>query len=94
MKKCHACGEPWVGSPGSPPGRNEACEKCGGDLYCCLNCKFYDPAVHHECLSHTAEYTRDKEKGNTCDEFQFSEKEKGGGADPGDMKKKWNDFFK
>ena len=96
MERCHACGEPWEGTPGSQPGRNETCPKCGADLHCCLNCKLYDPASHHECRSSTTEYVKDKDKRNFCDEFEFLEKSGGGGGSSSkdDMDKKWKDLFK
>ncbi len=97
MKKCHACGAAWEGTPGSQPGRGEACTKCGADLHCCRNCRHYDPSAHHECRSSTTEYVKDKEKRNFCDEFEFSEKGTGGGGEnrpPDDMDQKWKNLFK
>lgn len=95
MKKCHSCGEVWEGSPGSQPGRNETCPKCGSDLHCCLNCRLYDSSAANQCLSRTTEAVRDKDKRNFCDEFEFSAKGSGGGAGPADdMEKKWKDLFK
>jgi hypothetical protein len=39
-------------------------------MHACLNCRHYDPAVHHECrASATAEVVADKEKFNFCEEF-------------------------
>ena len=96
-KNCHSCGETWEGSPGSQPGKSEACPKCGADLHCCLNCRFYDPSAHHECRSSTTEHVRDKEKRNYCDEFEFGHNGgiDGGGSTPqDDLSKKWNDLFK
>ncbi len=93
MKKCHACGEMWESSPGTQPGRNEICAKCGADLHCCLNCGLHDVSLHNQCSSHSTEYVKDKEKRNFCDEFEFSSK--GGGNNPGGgMEEKWKDLFK
>lgn len=96
MKKCHACGEPWEGSPGSQPGKGEVCPKCGADLYCCLNCQLYDPSASHECASRTTEPVANKEKRNFCEEFIFSPKNAGGKgkSSGGDMESKWKDLFK
>jgi len=93
MKKCHACGEEWGGSPGSQPGREETCSKCGADLHCCLNCKLYDPSASRQCTSRTTEYVKDKEKRNFCEEFEFASKGAGRPAPGGDMDKKWKDLF-
>jgi hypothetical protein len=95
MKKCHACGAAWDGSPGTQPGRNETCSRCGTDVHCCLNCRLYDPAAANECLSRTTEAVRDKARRNFCDEFEFTAKGSGdGGSAGGDMEKKWDDLFK
>jgi hypothetical protein len=95
MKNCHACQEPWEGSPGSQPGRNETCGKCGADLHCCLNCRLYDPSASNQCQSRTTERVGDKAKRNFCDEFEFAgEKRGGGGSASGDMEGKWKDLFK
>lgn len=96
MKKCNACGEVWEGAPGSRPGRNEICGKCGADLHCCLNCRLYDPSAANQCLSRTTEPVRDKNGRNFCDEFEFSSKGSGGGGHPpkDDMESKWKDLFK
>jgi hypothetical protein len=96
MKKCHQCGEPWEGTPGAQPGRNETCAKCGADLHCCLNCKLYDASAHNQCLSRTTEFVKDKDRRNFCDEFEFASKGGGKGpssADKGDMEDKWKDLF-
>ncbi len=50
--------------------------KCGYDLYCCLNCKLYDPRAPNQCKSPTTELVLDKEKANFCDEFEFAEDRK------------------
>jgi hypothetical protein len=97
MKQCHACGEAWEGSPGSQPGRNETCAKCGADLHCCLNCRLHDPSLHNECSSRTTETVKDKEKRNFCDEFEFASKAGGknsGNGDKGGLEEKWKDLFK
>ncbi len=97
MKACHACGEPWEGSPGSQPGKNETCPKCDADLHVCLNCRHYDPSCHNECRSRTAERVVDKDRHNACDEFQFADKGPGSpgpsGGSKGDMDKKWKELF-
>ena len=99
MKACHACGEPWEGSAGSQPGKNETCGKCDADLHTCLNCRHHDPSVKNECRSRTAEPVKDKDRHNHCDEFQFADKGLGspqssGGGSKNEMEKKWNDLFK
>jgi hypothetical protein len=95
MKHCHACKASWEGSPGSQPGRNETCGKCGADVHVCLNCRLYDPGSSNECRSSTTERVRDKDKRNFCDEFEFADKGSvGGPKPPDDVKKKWDDLFK
>jgi len=97
MKTCHSCKAAWDGPPGTQPGRNETCGKCGTDLHVCLNCLLYDPSAHNACRSRTTEPVKDKDKRNFCDEFEFSMKGPGGGnggPSKGDMESKWKDLFK
>jgi hypothetical protein len=97
MKKCHACGAVWDGSPGTPPGRNETCASCGADLHVCLNCKLYDPSASRQCSSSTTEAVKDKQKRNFCDEFEFTSQAGGRGSqgeNKVDMEGKWKDLFK
>ncbi len=94
MKKCHACGEPWEGFPGTQPGREESCEKCGAYLHCCLNCRHHSPTAHHECMSSTTEYVQNKEGKNFCEEFEFTGKGQGGSTgSKNDMEDKWKNIF-
>ncbi|HET9870946.1 MAG TPA: hypothetical protein VFR02_10690 [bacterium] len=93
MKLCHACKTPWDGAPGTQPGRNETCSRCGADLHVCLNCRLYDPACANECRSSTTERVRDKDKRNFCDEFELAARAPGGSDPLEDRKKKWDDLF-
>ena len=52
-----------------PIGRKDACPKCGHDLRCCKQCKFYDPHAYNDCREVSAERIRDKERANFCDYF-------------------------
>jgi predicted RNA-binding Zn-ribbon protein involved in translation (DUF1610 family) len=49
--------------------RNDTCPRCGRDLHCCLQCKFYDSGSYNECREVLAERVLDKEKGNRCEYF-------------------------
>ena len=93
MKSCHHCGEAWEGTPGSQPGRDELCPKCGADVHCCSNCRLYDPSASRQCLSRTTDGVSDKAKRNFCDEFEFVNTR--GSAPPAkdDLDKKWKDLF-
>lgn len=66
---CHHCGRD-IGSI-ERVGRRDACLRCGADLHCCLNCRFYDPAYHNQCREPQAERQVDKQVGNFCDYFSF-----------------------
>jgi len=63
-----------------PPdfGRREECPKCGADVHCCKNCRFYDPQAYNECSEPQAEVVREKERANFCDFFQLNQKAQGG----------------
>ena len=57
----------------APVGRAETCSKCGYDLRCCMNCRFYDPGSYNECREPQAERVIDKERSNFCDYFKLTE---------------------
>lgn len=96
MKNCFNCGTAWEGTPGSQPGRNETCPKCGADLHCCTNCGLHDVGAHNQCRSRTTDPVRDKDKRNFCDEFEMAvgRKIQGGKPPKDDMESKWKDLFK
>jgi hypothetical protein len=52
-------------------GRRDTCLRCGSDLHCCRNCRFYAPGHHNDCLETQAERQVDKRAGNFCDYFSF-----------------------
>lgn len=53
--------------------RKAICPYCGGDLYICLNCRFYSETSHNKCLETKAEFQRSRERANFCDYFEFRE---------------------
>jgi hypothetical protein len=77
-RACYRCGREL--EPRAPVGRRDACLGCGGDLHCCRNCGFYDPAYHNQCRETQAERQVDKERGNFCEFFSFAA---AAGARPG-----------
>lgn len=66
---CHHC-HADIGRSQSV-GRRDTCLKCGSDLHCCLNCRFYAPGHHNDCLESQAERQVDKAAGNFCEYFSF-----------------------
>lgn len=46
-----------------------ACDKCGSDLHCCQNCKFYKPGYPNDCVVPGTEFVSDRTKSNLCEEF-------------------------
>ena len=52
-------------------GRRDTCLKCGADLHCCRNCRFYAPGHHNDCFETQAERQVDKSAGNFCEFFSF-----------------------
>jgi len=67
MPTCHACGAPLPRT--ERIGRRETCVRCGADLHCCLNCRFYAPGLHNDCAENQAERVVDKASGNFCEYF-------------------------
>jgi hypothetical protein len=66
--KCVFCEQP-IKIEG-PVGRKDVCPKCGRDLRCCKQCKFFDPGAYNECREVSAERIVDKERANFCDYFR------------------------
>ena len=65
--RCYFCGERFEAE--QRLSRSAVCEKCGRDLHCCLNCKFYDPGAHNNCREPQAEWVPDRYKANFCQYF-------------------------
>jgi hypothetical protein len=78
-RSCHRCGAA-VGTI-ERVGRRDACLRCSADLHCCLNCRFYAPGHHNDCLESQAERQVDKVAGNFCDYFSFRSGAHGARAD-------------
>ena len=72
MNICHACKKALT--TGRSFGRREVCPSCGADMRCCLNCRFYDPAVSKQCRETAAELAMEKTKANYCDYFVFADR--------------------
>jgi len=95
VKSCHACGAAWEEC--REPGRNETCLICGVDMYCCLNCRMYDPIKAQSCTSSTADHPTNKVAANSCEEFEMADR-RNAGPSPDERKRaleeKWNRLFK
>ncbi len=76
--------------------RKSLCPKCSGDLYICLNCKFYSITSHNKCLESKAEFQRTRDKANFCDYFVFLESTASSKKDTElkDARKNFEDLFK
>ena len=71
MKLCHRCGHEVQLL--AELQRTDSCGHCLSDLKCCLNCRFFDPAMNNQCREPQAEWCPDKEKANFCEFFEFLE---------------------
>lgn len=76
MKKCVFCGTEIDDKEGI--GRRDECHHCGGDLHCCLQCIFYDPAYANSCREPQAEPVYEKDRSNFCGYFKFGRNEQEG----------------
>jgi hypothetical protein len=74
-------------------GRRHTCLHCGSDLHCCRNCRFYDPAAHNQCREPQTERQVDKERGNFCELFSFSEIPRAIASPAGDARAKLESLF-
>ena len=71
MKRCHHCGREVQLLSGVQ--RTDGCPSCHSDLKCCLNCRFFDPAMNNQCREPQAEWVTDKAKANFCEFFEYLE---------------------
>ncbi len=73
MKKgyCHHCGNEMEFA--EKVFRNDTCEKCGSDVYCCLNCSDYDVTAPNQCRESQAEPVDVKDRRNFCEYFRLRE---------------------
>lgn len=96
MKTCALCKNQI--DVGREMSRRQTCKNCGGDLYICLNCRFYSESAHNKCIETKAEHQRHRDKANFCDYFQWAEGRSQGGSDSTDVKaearRKLDDLFK
>ena len=71
MKRCFSCHNELQLK--EAPGRRDTCPKCGIDLHCCFNCRFYSPTASQQCQIPTVESVKNKNMANFCDEFKLRE---------------------
>jgi hypothetical protein len=93
MKNCALCGkEVEVDKFFS---RKSTCPKCRGDLYICLNCRFYSESAHNKCIEPKAEFQRTRDRANFCDYFFFKEGNLNTSSEKGreDARKKLDELF-
>jgi len=69
---CAHCGKEVILSGGVM--RESICPHCRAYLHSCINCKFYSPGRHNDCIEPQAEFVRDKRTANFCDFFAFRKK--------------------
>jgi predicted RNA-binding Zn-ribbon protein involved in translation (DUF1610 family) len=91
MRSCHFCGaaleETLIVQ------RSSLCPACGKELKICLNCRFYSPGAHWDCLESIGDPVFVKDRGNFCEYFQFRRTELSG-KDEGQKQKAKESFNK
>ena len=91
MKRCFSCKKRL--DIAGKPGRGDECPHCGADVRVCLNCRFFSPGAHNDCIEPMAERVVDKGRANYCEYFEL--KDAGDGAPGGDDPlKALKDLFK
>jgi hypothetical protein len=88
---CHRCGTD-IGAL-ERIGRRDSCLKCGNDLHCCLNCRFYAFGHHNDCLENQALRQVDKVAGNFCEYFSFRADQAGKTSPGKDARSKLDALF-
>ena len=71
MRVCSLCGHRLDDT--AQVYRSSTCPSCDRDLKICLNCRFYKPGAHWDCLETIPEAVADKDRANFCDYFRFRE---------------------
>lgn len=69
MNICHKCKKEITVD--KMIGRKDVCPFCNAELRCCLNCRYYDPAVYNQCRETQADRVLDKDRSTFCDYFVF-----------------------
>ncbi len=69
MRACAFCGH--VLDDSMEIFRSSTCPGCGRDLKVCLNCRFYRPGSHWDCLETIQEPVAEKDRSNYCEFFRF-----------------------
>ncbi len=67
--RCYRCGA--ATGEVDAVGRRDTCLRCGSELHCCRNCRFYDRSYHNECREPQAERQVEKERSNFCEYFSL-----------------------
>jgi predicted RNA-binding Zn-ribbon protein involved in translation (DUF1610 family) len=65
--RCSNCGA--VLTPGFDP--NGKCPKCGFELHCCKQCRFFDSGAQFECTQPVPERISPKDAKNVCTYYEF-----------------------
>lgn len=68
---CAGCGSE-LGRP-ERVGRRDRCPRCGVDLRCCRQCRFFAPPLANQCREPQAEPVGDKAAANFCDYFAIAD---------------------
>lgn len=63
-------------------GRETTCPKCDAYLHACVQCRFYEPTLHNQCLEPEADYVGDRQKANFCEFFALAGTRDSGPAEP------------
>ena len=71
MHLCYACKSEIEVDIDIPISRRDECPTCLVDVRCCKNCQFHDRGYHNQCTEPTADFVRDREKGNFCGHFRM-----------------------
>jgi hypothetical protein len=96
VSNCHSCGAAVPVGLGEKVGRRDECERCGADLHCCQNCRFFDLSRNNECAEPQSERVVDKTASNFCDYFEPQTKTElaGGGVGGVGSNQQFDDLFK
>ena len=88
--RCARCGRPYSG------GAEAVCQGCGVALRACVQCSFFDPGAHFECMQPVPARIAAKDAANECTLFEprVRVERQTGLAAPASARSAFDDLFK
>jgi hypothetical protein len=88
--RCARCGRPYSG------GSEASCQGCGVALRSCVQCSFFDPGAHFQCMQPVPALIAVKDAANDCTFFEprVRVERQTGSTSPASARSAFDDLFK